>query len=69
MGMRRKSKAMWGINAIRRYDKDLVDVTVLGNDETLAKMSRGGDVAPYLNSRNTKGHGNLTQILEPKVEW
>ena len=39
MGKRRKSKAMWGINAIARYDKDVVEVTVLGDDETLAKMS------------------------------
>ena len=28
-----------GINAIARYDKDVVDVTVLGDDETLVKMS------------------------------
>ena len=40
-----------GINAIARYDKDVVDVTVLGDDETLAKMSRGDDeVEPYLDS-------------------
>ena len=48
-----------GINAIARYDKDVVDVTVLGDDETLAKMSRGDDeVEPYLDSRNTIGHGS-----------
>ena len=59
MGKLRKSKAMWGINAIARYDKDVVDVTVLGDDETLAKMCRGDDeVEPYLNSRNTIGHGS-----------
>ena len=43
MGKLRKSKAMWGINAIARYDKDVDEVTVLGDDETLAKMSHGGD--------------------------
>ena len=48
-----------GINAIARYDKDVVDVTVLGDDETLAKLSRGDDeVEPYLDSRNTIGHGS-----------
>ena len=47
------------INAIARYDKDVVEVTVLGDDESFAKM-RGGDVddEPYLYSRNTIGHGN-----------
>ena len=61
---------MMVINAIARYDKDVVEVTVLGDDETLAKFSPGDDeIEPYLDSRNTKGHGNLTQILEPKVEW
>ena len=43
MGKLRKSRDMWGINAIARYDKDVVEVTVLGDDETLAKLSRGGD--------------------------
>ena len=39
------------INAIARYDKHVVEVTVLGDDETLAKMSRGDDaVEPYLYS-------------------
>ena len=49
-----------GINAIARYDKDVVEVTVLGDDETLAKMSRDDDddVEPYLYSRNTIGHGS-----------
>ena len=48
-----------GINAIARYDKDVVEVTVLGDDETLAKMNRGDDdVEPYLYSRNTIGHGS-----------
>ena len=48
-----------GINASARYDKDVVDVTILGDDETLAKMSGGDvDVEPYLYSLNTIGHGN-----------
>ena len=47
------------INAIARYDKDVVEVTVLGDDESFAKMSGGdGDVQPYLYSRNTIEHGN-----------
>ena len=33
MGKLRKSRYMWGINAIARYDKDVVEVTVLGDDE------------------------------------
>ena len=33
MGKLRKSKAMWDINAIASYDKDVVEVTVLGNVE------------------------------------
>ena len=48
-----------GINAIARYDKDVDDVTVLGDDVTLSKMSQGDDdVEPYLYSQNTIGHGN-----------
>ena len=39
-------------------DKDVVKVTVLGDDGSFAKMSGGGDVEPYLYSRNTIGHGN-----------
>ena len=47
------------INAIARDDKDVVEVTVLDDDESLAKMSGGDvDVEPYLYSRNTIGHGN-----------
>ena len=40
---------------------------VVVDDETVAKMS-GGDVnvEPYLNSRNTIGHGSATQILKAK---
>ena len=42
-----------------RYDKDVVDVTVLGDDESFPKMSGGDvDVEPYLYSRNTIGHRN-----------
>ena len=33
MGKLRKSRDNVGINAIARYDKDVVDVTVLGDDE------------------------------------
>ena len=43
MGKLRKSRDNVGINAIASYDKDVVEVTVLGDDETLAKMSHGGD--------------------------
>ena len=40
-------------------DKDVIEVTVLGDDESFAKMSGGDDdVEPYLYSRNTIGHGN-----------
>ena len=40
-----------GINAIASYDKDVVEVTIRGDDETLEKLSRGGDeVKPYLDS-------------------
>ena len=39
MGKLRKRLAMMVINAIARYDKDVIEVTVLGDDETLAKMS------------------------------
>ena len=46
-----------GINANAMFDKDVVEVTVLGDDETLAKLSRGDDeIEPYLDSRNTKGY-------------
>ena len=49
-----QNEAMWVINAIASYDKDVVEVTVLGDDETLAKLSRGDDEdKPYQDSRNT----------------
>ena len=53
MGKQRKRLAMMVINAIARDDKDFIEVTVLGDDESLAKMSGGDvDVEPYLYSRN-----------------
>ena len=59
MGKQPKRWAMMVINAIARDDKDVVEVTVLGDDESLAKVSGGDvDVKPYLYSRNTIGHGN-----------
>ena len=40
-------------------DKNVVEVTVLGDDDSLANMSGGDDdVKPYLYSRNTIGQGN-----------
>ena len=33
MGKLHKSRDMWGINAIARYDKVVVEVTILGDDE------------------------------------
>ena len=42
-------------------------VVVVVEDEFVAKMSGGDvDVEPYLNSRNTIGHGTTTQILKRK---
>ena len=65
MGKLRKRWDMMVINAIARYDKDVVEVTVLGDDESLAKMSGGdGDFEPYLYSRNTIGHRNHNSKLE-----
>ena len=41
---------------------------VLVGDASVAKMSGGDvDVEPYLNSRNTIGHGTATQILKANV--
>lgn len=40
---------------------------VVVDDASVAKMSGGDvDVEPYLNSRNTIGHGTATQILKTK---
>ena len=40
-------------------DKDVVEVMVLGDDESFAKMSGSDDdVEPYLYIQNTIGHGN-----------
>ena len=64
-----KRWAMMAINAIARYDKDVVEVIVLGDDEFFAKMSGGDDdVKPYLYSRKTIGHGTTTQILKAKLD-
>ena len=44
--------------------QDVVKV-VFVDDASVAKMSSGDvDVEPYLNSRNTIGHGTATQILK-----
>ena len=53
-------KGLGVISAIARgMYNGVVEVTVLGDDESLAKMSGGDDdVEPYLYSRNTIGHGN-----------
>ena len=59
MGKLRKCQVMGLSRQIARYDKDVVEVTVLGDVDSLAKMSGGDDdVEPYLYSRNTIGHGN-----------
>ena len=40
---------------------------VVVDDESVGMMSGGDvDVEPYLNSRNTIGHGTTTQILKEK---
>ena len=58
MGKLRKSRYMWGINAIARYDKDVVDVTVLGDDEWRRSWCRYQDDGhSALSSRNTLGNG------------
>ena len=42
---------------------------VVVDDASVAKMSGGDvDVEPYLNSRNTIGHGIATQILKVKQD-
>ena len=44
--------------------QDVVEVFIV-DDVSTAKMSGGDvDVEPYLNSRNTIGHGTTTQILK-----
>ena len=46
--------------------QDVVEVVVV-DDVSVAKMSGGYvDVEPYLNSRNTIGHGTATQILKSR---
>ena len=60
-----------GINANAMFDKDVIEVTVLGDDESLAKMSGGDvDVELYQYSRNTIGHGNHNSNSQrPKQQW
>ena len=41
MGKKRKRWSMMVINAIARYDKDVVEVTVRSEDEYSTKMSVG----------------------------
>ena len=46
--------------------QDVVEVVVV-DDASVTKMSGGDvDVEPYLNSRNTIGHGTATQILKAR---
>ena len=46
--------------------QDVVKVVIV-DDVSVAKMSGGDvDVEPYLDSRNTKGYGTATQILNPQ---
>ena len=46
--------------------QDLVEVVIV-DDAFVAKMSGSDvDVEPYLNSRNTIGHGTATQIIKVK---
>ena len=46
--------------------QDVVKVVVV-DDASVAKMSGGDvDVEPYLNSRNTIGHGTATQMLKAR---
>ena len=68
MGKQRKSKAMWYQCKWHGNDKDVVEVTVCSDDESLAKMSSGDvDVKPYLDSRNTIGHGNHNSNSQSKT--
>ena len=65
MGKQRKRWAMMVNNAIARDDKDVIEVTVVDDDESLAKMSGGDvDVEPYLYSRTQLDTGTTTQILK-----
>ena len=49
------------VNGVKNGEVVVVD------DASVAKMSGGDvDVEPYLNSRNTIGHGTATQILKAK---
>ena len=47
------------------HEYKVVVKVVVVDDASVAKMSGGDvDVEPYLNSRNTIGHGTTTQILK-----
>ena len=50
-----------------RHEYQVVVEVVVVDDASVAKMSGGDvDVKPYLDSRNTKGYGTVTQILKTK---
>ena len=49
------------------HEYQVVVEVVIFDGASVAKMSGGDvDVEPYLDSRNTKGYGTATQILETK---
>ena len=49
------------------HEYQVVVEVVVVDDASVAKMSGGDvDVEPYLNSRNTIGHGTATQILKAR---
>ena len=49
------------------HEYQVVVEVVVVDDMFVAKMSGGDvDVEPYLNSRNTIGHGTATQILKTR---
>ena len=51
------------------HEYQVVVEVVVVDDASVAKMSGGDvDVEPYLNSRNTIGHGITTQILKAKCD-
>ena len=60
------SKKQLMVSKLWHEYQDVVEVIVV-DDASAAKMSGGEvDVEPYLNSRNTIGHGTATQILKAK---
>ena len=49
------------------HEYQVVVEVVVVDDASVAKMSGGDvDVEPYLDSRNTKGYGTATQIINPQ---